>query len=57
MEQFGDGHRVVKIKEIVQVVNIVAVVEELEDGDEPIERELIVSSNRRPIPVPYTEEP
>lgn len=58
MEQHGSKHRNIKIKELVQVTLIVAVVDEFEDGDdESVEKELILTSNRRPLPVPYTEEP
>lgn len=62
MERPGETPRRLIIKETVQVTHIVAVCEEhnSDDANEktpPREVELILSSNRRPIPVPYTEEP
>lgn len=42
-----------KIKAVYQVVHIVLEVED-ENGEE---QQIIVASNRRPVPVPYTEEP
>lgn len=58
MERPGETPRNLVIKETVQITHIVAVCEEhSEDGEAPQEVELILSSNRRPIPVPYSEEP
>lgn len=56
MERFGDSTRPIRVKELVQVTHIVAIVDE-ENEDGVVEKELILSSNRRPIPIPYSEEP
>lgn len=57
MERPSDGPRTIVIKDVVQVTHIVAVVEEYDEENQITENELILSSNRRPIPVPYSEEP
>lgn len=63
MERIGTDHRKIKFKEVVQVTHIVVVVDEFIEGDTEtpegtwIENELILSSNRRPLPIPYSEEP
>lgn len=51
MELIGHNHRSIKYKSLVQVIHVVAVVEE--DGEE---KELILDSVRRPLPIPYNEE-
>jgi hypothetical protein len=62
-ERPGETPRNLIIKEVVQVTHIVAVCEEHSDDPESQlppqveEVELILASNRRPVPVPYTEEP
>lgn len=58
MERSGEIPRNLVIKEVVQVTHIVAVCEEHDKSDNsPYSVELILASNRRPLPVPYTEEP
>jgi hypothetical protein len=59
MEAIGNDARFLRVKEVVQVTHIVLVIEEgYPDGGETLrENELIIASNRRPIPVPYSEEP
>lgn len=62
MEQIGNHPRKIIVKEVVQVTHIVLVCEEGADEEtddliEPVCKEYIVASNRRPIPIPYTEEP
>lgn len=57
MERPGEQPRTVVIKETVQVTHIVVLVEEYDGENQMTEKELILSSNRRPIPVPYSEEP
>lgn len=61
MEKPGDRPRNVVFKELVQVTSIVGVFiehgPEARAGDEGTEVELILGSNRRPLPIPYSEEP
>lgn len=56
MEQIGNKERTVRFIQCLQETNIIIKVEEFEN-DEWKEKELVLDSNRRPIPVPYTEEP
>ncbi len=53
MEPAGEKFRSIKVKRALQVVMLVVVVEN-KDGEE---KELILDTIRRPVPVPYTEEP
>lgn len=61
MEKPGDQPRNVVFKEVVQVTYLVGIFVEhdlnAETGDEGKEVELILGSNRRPLPIPYSEEP
>jgi hypothetical protein len=53
MEPAGDKFRSIKFKRALQVVQLVVVVENKRGEEE----ELILDTQRRPVPVPYTEEP
>ena len=53
MEQAGTSLHTIRVLEMVEVTHIVLVGEDKKGK----EVELIVASNRRTLPVPYTEEP
>lgn len=63
MEQIGTDQRTVRYKQVVQVTQIIMVVEEeIEDPENDdgmiwVQQELVLTSNRRPLPVPYSEAP
>lgn len=53
-------HQEMKILRMVQETRLIAVVEVMVDEEEdtyPREEWIIVDSNLRPMPVPYSEEP
>jgi hypothetical protein len=55
-----DEFRELRIKGLIQETRIIALVDENETGRDEgpiVEKEIILDSNRRPLPVPYTEEP
>jgi len=59
MEAVGEHFREIRVKSLVQEIRVIALVDENEDGkdDTPtVEKELVIDSLRRPLPIPYNEE-
>lgn len=54
MDRIDPGDYNIQVKEVIQVTQIIVVGHTTNDGKE---FEMVVASNRRPLPVPYSEEP
>ena len=53
MDPIGDISKVDQVIEVVQITRVVAVCRDKKGK----EHEIVIASNRRPLPVPYSEEP